>query len=197
MSQRLIYVIGPSGAGKDSVLHALRQAWSGAAQAHWARRTITRAVQPGGEAHEAVDTPAFEQLRLRQAFALHWQANALHYGIRSAELLPPLAQGRCVFVNGSRGHLPTLLTQWPQATVVHISAPPQVLAQRLATRARESPDAIAARLQREVPLALPANHIAICNDGALAAAAEALAGQLEVRLGVTLDNAVNDALPAR
>jgi aromatic ring-cleaving dioxygenase len=48
-----------------------------------------------------------------------------------------------------------------------------------------------------VPLALPANHIAICNDGALAAAAEALAEQLDERLGVSLGNAVKDALPAR
>ncbi|HEY9096012.1 MAG TPA: phosphonate metabolism protein/1,5-bisphosphokinase (PRPP-forming) PhnN [Hydrogenophaga sp.] len=205
MSQRLIYVIGPSGAGKDSVLQALRQTWPGAAHAHWARRTITRPVQPGGEPHEAVDTAHFEQLRLHQAFALHWQANALHYGIRTTELLTPLAQGHCVFVNGSRGHLPTLLGQWPLATVVHIDAPPEVLAQRLATRGRETPEAIAARLRREVPLALPADHIAISNDGPLHAAAAALAKRLKQRLGALLGDrwgegsasASKQALPAR
>ena len=185
MSERLIYVIGPSGAGKDSVLDTLRQTWPGAGsslQAHWARRTITRLVQPGGEQHEAVDLPAFEQLRIRQGFSLHWQANALHYGIRNDELLAPLAQGRCVLVNGSRGHLPTLLAEWPEATVVHISAPPQVLAQRLAARGREAPGAIAARLQREVGLTMPANHIAILNDGPLRWASEALAWRLNQRL---------------
>lgn len=185
MSHRLIYVIGPSGAGKDSVLHALRQTWpevGSAHQAHWARRTITRPVQPGGEDHEAVDTPAFEQLRQHRAFGLHWQANALHYGIRTTELLGPLDQGRCVLVNGSRAHLPTLLAEWPDATVVHISAPPQVLAQRLAARGRETPEAIAARLEREVHLTLPANHIAVVNDGSLQAAAQTLVAQLNERL---------------
>jgi ribose 1,5-bisphosphokinase len=181
MSQRLIYVIGPSGAGKDSVLHALRHIWPGTSHAHWSRRTITRAVQACGEQHEGVDIPGFERLRAQNAFGLHWQANGLHYGVRATEL-SPLHEGRCVFVNGSRGHLPTLLVAWPHATVVHISAPPPVLARRLAERGRETPQAIAARLAREMDLALPANHIAIMNDGPLQKAAEALRVQLSERL---------------
>jgi ribose 1,5-bisphosphokinase len=183
MSQRLIYIIGPSGAGKDSVLHALRQTWPGAANAHWARRTITRPAQPDGEQHEAVDIASFDQLRAQEAFGLHWEANTLHYGVRATELAP-LNHGRCVFVNGSRGHLPHLLTSWPEATVVHISASPEVLSQRLAARARETPQDIAARLRREVPVALPANHIAIRNDGPLQEAANALAQQLNRQLHI-------------
>lgn len=183
MSRRLIYVIGPSGAGKDSVLHALRHNWPGAASAHWAQRTITRPVQAGGEQHEAMDEAAFDALRALGAFGLHWEANTLRYGVRTTELAP-LAEGRKVFVNGSRGHLPTLLARWPEATVVHISASLQVLAQRLAARGRETPEAIAARLQREISLALPANHIAIQNEGSLQAAASALGNRLDERLRV-------------
>jgi ribose 1,5-bisphosphokinase len=182
MTKRLIYVIGPSGAGKDSVLHALRQTWSGAALAHWSRRTITRPVQPDGEQHEAVDNATFEQMRLNSVLSLHWQANALNYGIRDSELLAPLAQGRCVFVNGSRGHLPTLLAKWPEATVVHITAPYQVLARRLAARGRETPEAITERLKREVNLDLPSNHIEILNNGPLGLAAKALAKKLNQRI---------------
>ncbi len=59
MSQRLFYVIGPSGAGKDSVLQGLRQAWPEAAAAHWSRRTITRPVQAGGKHHETVHASCF------------------------------------------------------------------------------------------------------------------------------------------
>jgi ribose 1,5-bisphosphokinase len=192
MSQRLIYIIGPSGAGKDSVLHTLRQTWPGAANAHWARRTITRPAQAGGEQHEAVDTTEFEHLRAQAAFGLHWQANTLHYGVRSTELAP-MDHGRCVFVNGSRGHLPHLLARWPEATVVHISASPEVLAQRLTARARETAQAIAARLRREVCMALPANHIAIQNDGPLHEAANALAQQLNQRLCTETASAGSDA----
>lgn len=183
MSQRLIYVIGPSGAGKDSVLHTLRQTWPGAAKTHWARRTITRPFHPDGEQHEAVDVGEFDQLRAQGAFALHWEANTLHYGVRSTELAP-LDHGRCVFVNGSRGHLPALLARWPGATVVHISAPTDVLTQRLAARGRETPQDIAARLRREVSMALPANHIAIQNDGPLQGAADTLAQRLNMQLRI-------------
>ncbi|QCB48460.1 phosphonate metabolism protein/1,5-bisphosphokinase (PRPP-forming) PhnN [Hydrogenophaga sp. PAMC20947] len=194
MSQCLIYIIGPSGAGKDSVLHTLRQTWPGAAKAHWARRTITRPAQPGGEQHETVDVATFDRLRAQGAFGLHWEANELRYGVRANELAA-LDQGRCVFVNGSRGHLPTLLTQWPEATVVHISAPPHVLAQRLAARGREKLPAIAARLQREVSLALPSNHIAIQNDGPLQGAADTLAQRLNLQLRIETASAWVDTSP--
>ena len=186
MSHRLVYVIGPSGAGKDSVLHALRKIWpapASALRAHWAPRTITREAQARGEQHETVLPATFNTLRAQNAFGLHWQANGLLYGIRTSELLGPLESGCCVFVNGSRGHLPTLLYQWPEATVVHISAPPQLLAQRLATRGREAPKDILARLHREVALNLPGNHIEICNDGPLEKAANELAKRLDQRLG--------------
>jgi ribose 1,5-bisphosphokinase len=193
MSHRLIYIIGPSGAGKDSVLHALRQTWPGAANAHWARRTITRPTQTDGEQHEAVDVASFDQLRAQGTFGLHWEANTLRYGVRATELAP-LDHGRCVFVNGSRGHLPDLLARWPEATVVHISASPEVLARRLTARARETAQAITARLRREVSMTLPANHIAIQNDGPLHEAANALARQLNRRLCMETASAGSDTV---
>jgi len=180
MSHRLVYVIGPSGAGKDSVLQGLRECWPDAASAHWARRSITRDPSADGEQHEPLAVARFEQLREAQAFAMHWQANALHYGIRHAEL-NPLAQGRWVFVNGSRAHLPELLAQWPRSTIVHIGASPQVLAARLLARGRETPEAVAARLRREVALSLPEGSIRVDNDGALGEAVEALRRALVAR----------------
>ncbi|MFP5466732.1 MAG: phosphonate metabolism protein/1,5-bisphosphokinase (PRPP-forming) PhnN [Gammaproteobacteria bacterium] len=178
MSHRLVYVIGPSGAGKDSVLQGLRQTWPEAASAHWARRTITRDAQAGGEQHEAVDADTFVQLARAQAFAMHWTANGLSYGVRHAEL-QALRQGGWVFVNGSRGWLSRLLVQWPQATVVHIGASPDVLARRLAARGRENADAVAQRLARQVTLDLPPDSIRIENNGALADAVCALQQALQ------------------
>lgn len=173
MSHRLVYVIGPSGAGKDSVLGKLREEWPAHIPVHWSTRTITRPADAGGEQHEAVDASSFQQLRQSDAFAMHWHANGLSYGIRREEV-EPLHTGRWVFVNGSRGHLPHLLEQWPEATVVHISASADVLAKRLASRGRETQEAIAQRLSRAVPLELPPRAIRIMNDRDLSEAADAL-----------------------
>ena len=180
MSHRLVYVIGPSGAGKDSVLQGLRQVWPQAATAHWACRTISRPAQAGGEQHESVDASTFEQLCRDHAFAMHWSANGLSYGVRHRELAP-VHQGSWVFVNGSRAWLLRLLQQWPQATVVHIGASPEVLAGRLAARGRETAEAVAARLARQVPLQLPPAAISINNNGHLFDAVQALQQALEQR----------------
>lgn len=177
MTGRLIYVIGPSGAGKDSVLAGLRSCWPATPSTHWARRTISRPGTAHGEQHEAVDGQTFERLLASQAFALHWQANGLHYGVRHAEL-QPLRSGYWVFVNGSRGHLPELLSRWPHATVVHIGASAHVLEARLLARGRETPEAVAKRLTREVPIRLPPGSLCIQNDGELGDAVSALYGQL-------------------
>lgn len=182
MTQRLIYVVGPSGAGKDSVLHRLREAWTGMPPAHWARRTITRPAQAGGEANECVDRPHFERLQQAGAFAMHWQANGHAYGIRHPELAP-LASGHCVFVNGSRAHLPQLLEHWAEATVVQITAPADVLLQRLRARNRESVQAISDRLARGIDVELPASAIRIVNAGPLTEAVDMLFAALRVRFG--------------
>ncbi len=180
MSDRLVYVIGPSGAGKDSVLQGLRQVWPTALSAHWARRSITRPAQSGGEEHEALDGATFENELQAKAFAMHWKANGLSYGIRHGEL-KPLELGHWVFVNGSRHWLPELLARWPEATVVHIGASAEVLAQRLSARGRETAESVAARLARQVPVTLPAGSISIDNNGSLANAVAALQGALGKR----------------
>lgn len=181
MTQRLIYVIGPSGAGKDSVLHRLSETWVDMPPAHWARRTVTRAAQAGGEANECVSSAEFEQLRQAGAFAMDWQANGLCYGIRRPELAP-LSTGHCVFVNGSRAYLPQVLRHWPQATVVQITARTELLLQRLRARNRESVQAISDRLARGVDLELPPNAICIINEGPMADAVEMLSSALRIRL---------------
>lgn len=177
MKGRLVYVIGPSGAGKDSVLDCLRSSWPAMQPTYWARRTISRSLAQGGEQHEAVDEASFDRLLGSGAFALHWRANGLSYGLRHREL-QPVEAGHWVFVNGSRGHLSELLGLWPQATVVHIGAPVEVLRKRLLARGRETPEAVAQRLAREVQLDLPQGSIRIQNEGSLQAAAHELLRQL-------------------
>lgn len=163
MSRRLIYVMGPSGAGKDSVLGWLRGALPPGSPVAWARRTITRAADAGGETHEPVDAAEFEALHAAGEFAMAWQANGLRYGIRRDQLAPA-QQGRWVWVNGSRAYLDEALQRHPGMTVVHITAPAAVLEQRLLARGRETPEQIRARVARATALASPKGAIEIVND---------------------------------
>lgn len=75
MSDRLIYTIGPSGAGKDSVLTWLGQHLPTYSAVHFARRVIDRPVLSNGETHESLSTADFIAQRNQLAFALHWTAN--------------------------------------------------------------------------------------------------------------------------
>ena len=145
-----------------------------------APHTITREASGRREAHESVSACGFEHLRQAGAFAMTWDANGLCYGVRRTELAP-LATGHCVFVNGSRAHLPQILRHWPAATVVQISAPSDVLLQRLRARNRESVQAISDRLARSVDVELPASAIRIVNDGPLTEAVGMLLAALQSR----------------
>lgn len=147
MSDRLIYTIGPSGAGKDSVLTWLSQDLSPRSGVHFARRVIDRPVLSNREEHEILSTADFIAQRDQHAFAMHWTANRHLYGVRNTEL-EALKCGEWVFVNGSRGHLENALNQFPSMVVLHITAPRTVLESRLLARNRESAEQIAERLSR-------------------------------------------------
>ena len=170
-SQRLLVVVGASGAGKDSVIGAWLESLPPQQRPHRARRTITRAAGDTSEAHEALDDAAFRAARAGGAFAFAWQAHGLHYGIRWTELAP-LERGDWVVMNGSRAHLPTLRALAPGARVVEISAPDDLRDARLVSRAREARALLPSRLSRRVPDSAADLHIA--NDTALAVAAARL-----------------------
>ena len=167
MKGRLLYVVGPSGSGKDSLIDYARPR----APAHvtFARRTITRLATAGGEKHIAVTPHDFEELLAAGAFAMHWRANGLAYGI-GREIIDWLAQGRTVVVSGSRAYLPQALAAFPRLQVVSVTASPETLRARLVARSRESAAEIEARLARATALQVPPGTVVheIHNDGDLA-----------------------------
>jgi phosphonate metabolism protein PhnN/1,5-bisphosphokinase (PRPP-forming) len=142
----LVLVVGPSGAGKDTLLDAARQTLAGDPRFRFVRRVITRPAEAGGEAHEPVTETEFAA----RDFALAWQAHGLHYGI-PADIATDLDAGRVVVANVSRGVIAEAARRFP-VRVIEISAPPQVLAVRLAARGRENASDVAARLARNVAL---------------------------------------------
>lgn len=146
MTGRLIYLIGPSGSGKDSLLDAARETLA-ARGCRIVRRVITRSAEATGEAAQAVSVERFEALQAEGAFALDWFANGLHYGIPK-EIDQWLAEGHDVLINGSRGHLPQARVRYPHMSVVLLTVDQAVLRERLQRRARESAEDIETRLAR-------------------------------------------------
>ena len=146
MSGKLFYVIGASGAGKDSLLRGARGLLAEADGVVFAHRYITRPVELAGENHIALSPEEF-QSRLRQGlFAMHWGSHGLHYGI-GIEIDDWLSRGLNVVLNGSRAYLPEAARRYPDALhPVLVRVDPRILRARLEARGRESPEAIEERL---------------------------------------------------
>lgn len=143
---KLIYLMGPSGSGKDSLIEAVRPYLAGR-RCEVIRRVITRSAEAVGEDAIGVSHEAFELLKAQGAFALDWQANGLEYGI-CVQLDDWLNAGRNVLVNGSRGHLKQARERYPDLLAIMLRVDTPVLQQRLQARGREAPDEINARLAR-------------------------------------------------
>jgi ribose 1,5-bisphosphokinase len=144
MQGRLFIVVGPSGAGKDTLIAGAKVLRP---DLHWARRVITRPEAAGGEPFDGASDAVFEQRRAAGEFALSWQAHGLSYGVPWSEIAPR-GQGYDVLVNGSRGAMAAARAAFDDLIVLRVSAPSHVLAERLAARGRESKDDILARLAR-------------------------------------------------
>ncbi|QRI87578.1 phosphonate metabolism protein/1,5-bisphosphokinase (PRPP-forming) PhnN [Pseudomonas putida] len=157
---RLIFLVGPSGSGKDSLIDASREQLA-VAGVEIARRVITRSAEAKGEAAQGVTPEQFDTLRAQGAFAMHWRANGLDYGI-PRQVDQWLAAGRPVLVNGSRAYLAEARQRYPDLLVVLVQVKPEVLRQRLLARGRETTEEVEQRLARSARLqaaADPSVHV--------------------------------------
>lgn len=100
----------------------------------FARRVVTR---PSGssEDHDSLVPEDFVAARASGAFCLSWSANGLHYGL-PAHLADDMRCGRTVVANGSRAVVADARRLFPRVFCVLVTAPPEVLAGRLAARDR-------------------------------------------------------------
>ncbi len=165
----LVLVVGPSGAGKDTLLHMAKQVLAQDPRFHFVRRVITRPEDAGGEGHEAVTDAEFA----RRDFALQWQAHGLRYGIPAQAIDP----GRVVVANVSRTVIREAVERFA-ARAIEITAPPDVLAARLGARGREGATDVAMRLARSVPLPSDVQVETVMNDGSVAEGAARLVAAL-------------------
>lgn len=136
--------MGPSGAGKDTLLKHARARLAGS-PILFAHRYITRAPVAGDENFISLREREFEA-RL-DLFAFHWAAHGHRYGI-GIEVERWREMGRTVVISGSREHFVRDLADRPDVLPVLVTAPAAVLAARLTARGREDGQAAASRLRR-------------------------------------------------
>jgi ribose 1,5-bisphosphokinase len=168
----LVLVVGPSGAGKDTLLGVARAALVGDPRFRFVRRVITRPAEADGEDHEPVSEEAFGM----RSFALQWQAHRLRYGI-PVDITDDLSLGKVVVANVSRGVIAQAADRYP-TSVIEVTASPDILAQRLAARGRETADDVSRRLSRTVAIPSGVRVYTIMNDGSVVEAADRFIGAL-------------------
>lgn len=176
----LVAVVGPSGAGKDTLMSR--------AAAHprlhpgirFARRVVTRQALVASEDHDSLDEAGFARAEASGAFALVWAAHGLRYGLPRA-IGEEVAAGRVVVANLSRRSLAEAAAAFGVLHVVEVTAEPGVLLARLSARGREPEATIRDRLARQVAMAVPpeaAGHLRLDNSGDVAVATERLVEHL-------------------
>ncbi len=166
MRGRFFFIVGPSGAGKDSLIDGARSRLSPDVFV-FARRTITRPAGSPGEDHDACTEEQFIAREQRGDFLVTWQAHGLHYGL-PASLGDDLDAGRHVIANGSRSMVAAMAERIPSLVVLEVAAPPGILQQRLAIRGRESESDVAERLTRTVePYPAYVRLLCVVNDQTL------------------------------
>jgi ribose 1,5-bisphosphokinase len=168
-----IAVVGPSGAGKDTLTDLAMAVRPDLVRA---RRVITRPPSPGTEDFDSVNDVEFDRMMTKGDLALHWKAHGLRYGI-PASVDEDLAAGRSVVANLSRRSLPDAAQRFHDLHVLWITAPVEVLAKRLAARGREDEADIEARLRRKTD-APPPEAVIIDNGGDLNTACAAFLAAL-------------------
>src|SRR6201991_1963537 len=97
---RLILVVGPSGAGKDTLLGLAKSACAEDSFVVFPRRVVTREAS-ASEDNVQLSADEFRQALARGDFAMHWEAHGHSYGLPRA-VDDDIRAGRSVVANASR-----------------------------------------------------------------------------------------------
>ena len=158
---RLILVVGPSGAGKDTLLGFAKAACAEDAEIVFPRRVVTREAS-SSEDNIALTPDEFREALARGDFAMHWEAHGHSYGLPRA-IDDDIRAGRAVVVNVSRTVIAGARRAYANVMVIAITAPPELLAERIKMRSRSSDGNSEQRLSRNVDAAAP--DVTILNVG--------------------------------
>jgi phosphonate metabolism protein PhnN/1,5-bisphosphokinase (PRPP-forming) len=170
--------MGPSGAGKDTLIDGARTKLNGNPRYSFPRRIVTRRAGPG-EDHDEIDAKGFADLRTKGGLALAWSAHGLSYGL-PASIETDLAAGRHVIANVSRGVTVQAQHRFSPLGFILVTAPLTVLLQRIEGRGRETLHEIAERMRTAgTPESIAGRAITVVNDGTIEAGVEAFLGAID------------------
>jgi len=159
----MVVVVGPSGAGKDTVMREAAPYLASLSDVEFVKRVVTRPSDPAREDHHSVNQEEFNEIAGDDGFAVTWTAHNLSYGV-PAETLAQVENGGVRIVNGSRAALPGFRRVYSRTMAIWITAPVDVLAARLAKRKNESAEDTKARLERSIAIDAMEGDVIINNS---------------------------------
>jgi ribose 1,5-bisphosphokinase len=133
---RIVLIAGPSGAGKDTLIAGARTLFNSNPEVFFPRRIVTRQSSTF-EDHDSMTDAHFDCARVDGQFALWWEAHGNKYAI-PATVDDRIRAGHTTVCNVSRTVIGTARKRYQNAIYVLITAPPDVLVQRITSRQRES-----------------------------------------------------------
>ena len=163
----LVLVVGPSGAGKDSIIRGAQRAFEGNSQFVFPRRVVTRKADVAAEDHDSITDMAFALSVAAGDFAVWWKAHGNGYGL-PITIDDDLRIGRTVIFNCSRTVVGEVQKHYPKVVVADIQVSVGQLVERIVARGRETRAEAVERANRVVPT-FPPGTVAypIRNDSSL------------------------------
>lgn len=139
----LFLIVGPSGSGKDALIDYIVKRFPLIKKV---RRVITRE----NNEYEDFDSINIEDFS-DDDFFISWKVYDKKYGIRK-EVLRNLIKGDNYLINVSREVINEVRTKWSNTVVIELTAPKDVLYERIKNRHRESSSEVKKRTQRRVKI---------------------------------------------
>ncbi|MFW9906567.1 MAG: hypothetical protein ACFFFH_19830 [Candidatus Thorarchaeota archaeon] len=174
-SDLLVFVVGRSGSGKDSIMRNVASALKlEDIPVHVLQRHITR-LPDKTEESLYVSEEEFLRKKSQKEYIISWYIYDNWYGCPQKPLKKALRRGEIVLVNASRSILYDAKEKYPRSKIVLIDAPDKVAEARIKIRGREDSNHLFerfTRMQKKIDMPFPDKIIQ--NEGDLDLAVQEL-----------------------